>query len=213
MDRRLLKPLLLVTVVLVLPVVLLAVQGESFARRLIEWQRDPPPKPVLAAAIVAMLSSDVVLPVPSGPLSTLAGSQLGVVRGTLASFAGMTIGASIAFALARQWGTPLASRLSSAEQLAEAEEINRRHGPWLLAITRPLPIMAEAATLLVGALQMSWREFLPPVLLTNLAISLVYSVLGQQAAEHGVLPLATAASVALPLGAAAWWRRRLRSGG
>lgn len=212
MERRLIKPLLLVTVVLVLPLMLLAARGESFARRLSTWQTDPPPRSVLAVAVIGMLASDVILPVPSGPLSTFAGSQLGVMRGTAASFAGMTLGASIAFALARRWGTPLAARLSTPGQLTEAEEANRRHGPWLLAITRPLPILAEAAALLVGALQMRWREFLPPVMATNLAMAFVYSLLGQQSAQQGWLPMAIAASVALPLALAVWWRRRLRGG-
>lgn len=210
MDRRLVKPQLLVTVVLVLPVALLALRGEAFSVWLAAWQSDPPPRRVLAAAVVAMLASDVILPVPSGPLSTLAGSQLGVAWGTAASLAGMTLGAAIAFALARRWGAPLARRLSSPRGLAEAAEANRRHGPWLLAITRPLPVVAEAATLLCGALQMPWRQFLPSVAAANLAIALVYSALGRHAAAHDWLPLAVAASVALPLAAAAAWRRRLR---
>ncbi|MCC6494251.1 MAG: VTT domain-containing protein [Pirellulales bacterium] len=212
MDRRLVKPLLLVTIVLVLPAVLLAARGESFARWLVQWQTDPPAAPVLGAAVVAMLASDVVLPVPSGPLSTLAGSQLGVAWGAAASFAGMTLGAAIAFALARRWGTSLATRLSSPGQLADATEATRRHGPWLLAITRPLPILAEATALVVGALCMPWRQFLPPVMAANLAMALVYAALGQQAAERGWLPLAVAASVAIPLAAAVGWRRRLRRG-
>ena len=67
--------------------------------------------------VTAVLASDVFLPVPSGPLSTLAGSQLGFLLGTAASTLGMTLGGMVAFGLARLWGWPLAERLASVEHL------------------------------------------------------------------------------------------------
>ena len=209
-DRPLLKSLLLVTIVLVLPLVLLALSGEFFAGQLAQWRLDPPPRGPLALAIVAILASDVFLPIPSGPVSTLAGSQLGVALGTAASTLGMTLGATLAFALARRWGRPLAERYASVDALAAAEEKCRDHGPWMLALTRPLPIFAEAAALVVGALRMPWRTFLPPVVTSNLAISLAYATLGAQAAEQGWLPLAIAATIAVPLAIALYWKRKLR---
>ena len=49
-DRRLLKPLLLVTIVLVLPLAILAFHGEAFTAELARWQADPPPRGTLALA-------------------------------------------------------------------------------------------------------------------------------------------------------------------
>lgn len=196
---RLLKPLLLITVVLVLPIVLLALTGESFTDQLARWQADPPSRPALAAAIVAILAADVILPVPSGPVSTLAGSQLGVLLGTATSALGMTLGAVIAYALARRYGRPLVERLTSPERLQHLEASAVDHSPWMLALTRPLPIIAEAAALFVGALHAPLRVFLPPVILTNVALAAAYSALGAYASHSGWLPLAIAASVALPL--------------
>jgi 3-dehydroquinate synthase len=221
MDRRLLKPLLLVTIVLVLPIALLATRGESFAAELHKWQTAPPPPAALAALIVGILAIDVVLPVPSGPVSTLAGSHLGFTLGTAASALGMTLGATIAFALARYWASfhvdgslrdanPVSERPAHVKSTIEAEQACREHGPWLLVITRPLPIVAEAAVLLVGGLGMPWRTFLPTVIASNLAVSAAYAALGTQASAHGWLPLAVCASIALPLAIALACRRRLR---
>jgi membrane protein DedA with SNARE-associated domain len=209
-DRRLLKPLLLVTIVLVLPLVFLAIRGEAFADALAGWQSNPPPPMTLAMAVVAILASDVLLPIPSGPVSTLAGSQLGAPLGTVVSALGMTLGAVIAFALARRWGRPLAERLAAPETLEEADRACREHGPWMLALTRPLPVLAEAAALLLGMLRMSWGAFLPPVVASNVVIAAAYALLGAQAAERGWLPLALAISVAAPLAVAALVRRRIR---
>ncbi len=203
-----LKPLLLITVVLILPLLLLALWGETFSLVAKQWQTEPPSRWALAAAVTAILASDVFLPVPSGPISTLAGSQLGIVLGTAVSTLGMTLGAIIAFALAKAWGRPLAERYSSTNQLAELEIACRDHGVWMLILTRPLPILAEACALLVGALQMPWRQFLPTVLVSNFLIAATYSVLGQQAADYGWLPMAVCASVAVPVLATWWWRRK-----
>jgi uncharacterized membrane protein YdjX (TVP38/TMEM64 family) len=210
MNSPMVKPLLLVAVVLILPLLALLIWGESFAAVLQRWQESPPSDQVLAAAVVAILASDVFLPVPSGPVSTMAGSQLGFVWGTLASTMGMTIGAVVAFGLARRWGRPLAERYSSPEQVAELEAACGEHGPWMVILTRPLPILAEACALLVGALQMRWQAFLPTVAVSNLLIAATYSALGQQAAEYGWLPMAVCASVALPLLVTFFWRRKLR---
>ena len=216
MDRRLLKPLLLVTIVLVVPIALLAMRGESFAAQLHKWQTAPPPPTTLAALVVAILAADVVLPVPSGPVSTLAGSHLGVALGTAASALGMTLGATIAFALARGVGLFKKKTVGGVIEnepgaaTDEAVQAARDHGPWLLVITRPLPIVAEAAVLLVGGLQLPWRQFLPPVIASNFAISATYALLGQYAAAHGWLPLAVCTSIALPLAIALACRRHIK---
>jgi uncharacterized membrane protein YdjX (TVP38/TMEM64 family) len=79
---------------------------------------------------------------------------------------------------------------------------SRHYGAWVLVATRPLPVLAEAAVLFLGATHLSWRRFLPAVMLSNLGIAAVYSVLGHLARSQGELPLALAASIALPLLAA-----------
>ena len=204
MDRRLFKPLLLVSIVLILPIVLLAVRGESFVTQLRAWQTSPPAPMTLAALVVGILAADIVLPVPSGPISTLAGSHLGVVLGTAASALGMTLGATIAFAVARRFGID--------KKDGDGTETANRHGPWMLVLTRPLPIVAEAAVLLAGGFGMPWRSFLPAIVVSNLAISATYATFGRHAAAHGWLPLAVCASVAAPLAVAVYFRRRLSRG-
>jgi 3-dehydroquinate synthase len=80
-------------------------------------------------------------------------------------------------------------------------------GTLLLVLTRALPVVAEASVLLFGLHQLSWRRFLPPVVLSNLGIALAYSAFGDWARQHAWLPLALGVSVALPLLLAAFIRR------
>ncbi len=200
--RDLLRPLLLVGLALLVPVLPFLSFGPWLEGRIEAWLNPPPAPAAVALATVGLLSSDILLPIPSSVVSTVAGAQLGVVAATLASWLGMTTGAAIGFALARWCGRPVAERFSSTEDLDRMDALSRHWGPWILVGTRALPVLAEAAVLFLGATRLSWRGFLPPVVLANLGIAAVYSLLGHYAHTQGELPLALAASVALPVLAA-----------
>jgi uncharacterized membrane protein YdjX (TVP38/TMEM64 family) len=197
--RDLLRPLLLVVLALLVPIVPFLGFGPWLEGRIEGWL-DPPPSPALVAlASVALLSTDLLLPIPSSVVSTVAGAQLGIALGTVTSWLGMTLGAAGGFALAKALGRPLASRLSSDVDLVRLETVSRQYGAWILIVTRALPILAEAAVLLLGATRLPWRRFLPAVMLSNLGIAAVYSALGHFARGGEQMPLAIAASIALPL--------------
>ncbi len=208
--RSFARPALLICLVLLVPIIPFLSFGESLEAMIAHWL-DPPPRPaVIALLTVAILSSDILLPVPSSLVSTVAGAQLGAIAATLASWLGMTLGAIIGFYLAKTWGRSLAVRFSSADDLQRMDQLGQRYGSWILIITRALPVLAEAAVLLMGTTRLAWRQFLPAVMLSNLGIAAIYSVLGHLAKAQGELPLALAASIALPLAAATIARRWMR---
>jgi uncharacterized membrane protein YdjX (TVP38/TMEM64 family) len=159
---------------------------------------------------VALLSSDILLPVPSSLVSTFAGAQLGILAATAVSWLGMTLGAVVGFVLARVWGRALAVRFASLDDLQRIDRLGQDYGVWMLIVTRPLPLLAEAAVLLAGLAGLNWRWFLTCVMLSNLGIALVYSILGRLANSQGHLLLALLASIALPLLATTMTRRWLR---
>jgi uncharacterized membrane protein YdjX (TVP38/TMEM64 family) len=199
--RGIWRPLIVIVLALLVPIVPFLAFGDALDARIAGWLDPPPPPANVALLTVAVLAADVLLPVPSSVVSTLAGARLGVLAATSASWLGMTTGALVAFWLARAFGRPLAIRLSTSQDIDDMDHIARRAGAWALIVSRPLPILAEAAVLFLGTSGMRLRAFLPPVLLSNLGIALVYSILGRFAQSHGALPLALGASVALPLAA------------
>lgn len=205
--QKLVRPTLLVTVVLLVPILPFVGFGQSMEQSIERWIErtvDPTEAAVLVAGVLA---TDVFLPVPSSFVSTAGGMRLGVTLGTLASWLGMTVGAAIAFGLARWFGRPLAVRLSPGDDLEGLDRLSRRFGPHLIVLTRAIPVLAEASVLLMGATGLRWRPFFTAAALSNLGIALAYSALGHYARVHGAMLVALAASIVLPVLAAVVARR------
>jgi uncharacterized membrane protein YdjX (TVP38/TMEM64 family) len=201
--RRIARPLLLVTLALLVPVIPFVIAGDRLEAWTLDWLDSRPEPWLMAAATAAILASDILLPVPSSLVSTLAGAQLGVLWATIASWIGLTAGGAIGFGLARRCGRPLVRRFSADDDLEAVDRAGLRHGVWMLAATRPLPVLAEATVLLLGTTDMPWRRFLPTLAFGNLGLAAAYAVLGSLAWQQSVMPLALVASIALPLSATA----------
>lgn len=87
-------------------------------------------------------------------------------------------------------------------------DFTKRHGPVALVLTRPFPILAEVCVLMSGTGRLSWRRFLPPVLVSNLFLALTYSACGVWFRDSPSLPIIIiVASEAVPLVAALVIRR------
>jgi uncharacterized membrane protein YdjX (TVP38/TMEM64 family) len=186
-------------VVLAIPIVPFVLFGPQLEAALQAWQQHPPAAWLVALAVIALLATDIFLPIPSSLVSTLAGWQLGALGGALAAWTGMSLGAIIGFALAKCWGQPLVAWLTRKGDLERTNLLAQRFGPTLLVLGRGVPVLAEATVLLVGMHGLSWRAFLPPVLLSNLGLAIAYAVFGKVAAKYQWLPLALAVSIALPV--------------
>ena len=89
------------------------------------------------------------------------------------------------------------------------QHVSHFYGPFVLVLTRAVPVFAEASILMVGIHRLSWRRFLPAVLLSNLGIALAYAAFGDYAEQHKWLPLALAVSIAIPVLVAAAAQRLL----
>jgi uncharacterized membrane protein YdjX (TVP38/TMEM64 family) len=186
----------LVLMVPLLPFLVLGSQMDAWSR---QWIERPPGPLLTASLVVGILALDIFLPVPSSFISTLAGMQLGVAGGTASSWLGLSLGAVVGFALARRWGHPVARRWSTPHDLQRMETLSDRYGPLALILVRGVPLLAEASVLLVGMHRLSWRRFLPPVLVSNFALAVAYAAMGDVAQRHHWLPLAVGVSIALPV--------------
>lgn len=192
---RLWFPVLLLAAVLALPLTAFAVLGDNPLQAQIEtWLSQGLRPATVAGATVTLLTVDLLLPIPSSLVSTLAAHRLGFWGGMACSWLGMTLGAVAGFLAARWLGRVVAQRFSTPDDWNRACRLSRQYGPTILVVARAVPLLAEASVLYLGTTELGWRRFLTAVCLSNLGIAAAYSLLGHWAS----LPVALAASIGLP---------------
>ena len=174
---------------------------------------DPLPSPsVLAAAEIGVLAADLLLPVPSSMVATLGGASLGIVVGTACAWIGMTAGAVAGWWLGRRSAGRALERLDAADRAALARQ-ERRMGPLLVVLSRPLPLVAEAVALFTGAAGMPLRSFFPAAAGGNLAIAFAWTLAGALGRDADALQWVLVAALAVPVGFALVALRRTAGAG
>lgn len=205
--RELLRTLPLMCLVLLVPIVPFL----FFGGQIEDWLRGLTSQPLsdaaAAAMVICLLATDILLPIPSSVVITMGGWQLGWLNGALAAWLGVNLGAAVGFTLARRWGQPLARWFAKDHDLERMHTVSERYGPLVLVLTRAMPVFAEASVLIAGIHKLSWRRFLPAVILSNLGVCLAYSAFGDYAEQHQWLPLALGVAVAVPVLVAATAQR------
>jgi|SRR5688572_27796803 len=137
--------------------------------------------------VVALLASDIVLPVPSSLVSTGAGALLGFMWGTVASSIGMTLGSVGGYALGYRYGRRAAAALVGADEIARAEATVQVHGALAVVILRPVPVLAEASLIVAGALRIPFTKVCVAVSAANVALSAWYAGFGAAADVAGIV--------------------------
>lgn len=199
------KPLTVRWVLLVLAVLaIILIPFFLFGDRIQAWTADflssASSHPFTAALVLgSLLASDILLPIPSSMVSTGSGFVLGLAGGFAASWTGMTVSTLIGYALGARARSGVSRRLLGEEEQQRLERLYQRFGDGLIVVTRPVPVLAEAAVLFAGIGAMPFPRFLALTALSNAAISAVYAAVGACSASLNSFLLAFAASMLIPL--------------
>jgi len=159
------------------------------------------PASASAAALTGslLLAADVVLPVPSTVVISVLGGLLGALGGTLVAAAGLTLGCVLGYGLGRRLGHDFAERTIGREDFAYLSERLERYGVLLLALCRPVPVLAEASVIAAGVAGLAARPVLIATTLANVGFAAIYAALGAAADTGAGLIAAVVASLGLPL--------------
>jgi uncharacterized membrane protein YdjX (TVP38/TMEM64 family) len=198
---RLLRLALLLAVVLCLPFVFWGGQFERWftGDAAVQWLRDRGPWGWLAT--IALLLGDLVLPVPSTGVMSAAGFLYGAGVGGALSATGSYLAGLLAYGLARWFGQKAAARLASADDLAGNASLFQRYGPWLIALSRALPLLPEVSCCLAGLAPMRFGTFALALGCGCVPVGFAYAAIG--AAGQASPALAIGLSIAVP--AALWF--------
>jgi membrane protein DedA with SNARE-associated domain len=128
----------------------------------------------------------------------------------------MMVGSAGAWWLGRSVGRAGLLRFMGPGELARAEGVTARFGGAALVLSRPVPVLAEATSLLAGACGMPFRRAMLLSALSNAGISAAYAAVGAYSQHADSFLLAFAGAIGLPgiamLVARIGWRRSLAEG-
>jgi uncharacterized membrane protein YdjX (TVP38/TMEM64 family) len=147
-------------------------------------------------AVIALLVSDLVLPLPATPVMSAAGFLYGVWLGGVLSAAGSFAAGMAGYWLCRSFGRGVAVRLVGEEELSEHETLFHRSGPWLVAVSRWMPVLPELVSCLAGLTRMPPRIFTAALACGAVPMGFVYAAIGATGRESPLLAICL--SVAVP---------------
>jgi uncharacterized membrane protein YdjX (TVP38/TMEM64 family) len=147
-------------------------------------------------AVIALLISDLFLPVPATPVMSAAGFVYGTAVGGILSATGSFAAGMVGYGLCRCFGRGIAVKLAGERELANHETLFQRSGPWLVAASRWLPLFPEVVSCLAGLTRMRLSVFAASLACGALPLGFVYAAIGAAGQENPRLALTL--SVAVP---------------
>jgi membrane protein DedA with SNARE-associated domain len=153
---------------------------------------------LLGLVVTGLLASDILLPIPSSLVMVGAAIALPPVIAFLCCFAGLMLGCGLGYGLGRWLGEPLLARMAGADRRVAVTDLFARHGVGIIAVCRPIPMLAELSIVMAGSAREPLVRFLPTCAAANAAVAAVYVALGAQVSDIWTLFAAVAASCLVP---------------
>ena len=140
---------------------------------------------------IALIWSDLVLPIPQTAVVAALGIIYGTLLGGLLSTFALITGGLLGYGLMRTAARRLAQRLVRPQSLRKMESLFEQGGAWAIVLTRSLPFsVPEAMTLLAGLAGMPIKKYTAALTLGSVPTAFVFAAVGAGWADQPVLALA-----------------------
>jgi membrane protein DedA with SNARE-associated domain len=150
-----------------------------------EWTRDQLEGLSVGAcilAVIGLLLADLILPVPSTVVLSVAGMLIDWRVAAAAGFAGMMLGNLIGYGACRLAGQKAFVRFVSEGEAKRFSNWLDRWGPVTLIVSRPVPMMAEVLSCLAGLGRMGFARFLGALTVGTIPFVAFFAWMGER---HG----------------------------
>jgi len=192
MSRRALFAAALLLALILVPFAL----WEDPLARFSQARLDSPDSRIAAGVtIILLLAADVVLPIPSSIVSASAGVLLGVYWGAASIWVGMTLGSALGYGVGR-----FAKGFLGKDEFEPIKQKLARYGWWAIALSRPMPVLAEAVSITAGAVLMPFPRYLFLSVLSNLAVAVAYAAAANFAWSNDYVVIYALVALTVPYG-------------
>jgi uncharacterized membrane protein YdjX (TVP38/TMEM64 family) len=116
-------------------------------------------------AAIALMMSDLVLPIPATPIMAALGMVYGPWLGGTIAAVGSTMAALLGYAIARWAEGRWLERIANNDEIKRFQHFYDNWGGATIILTRSLPILPEVMSVLAGLAKMHFGRFLVAVLI------------------------------------------------
>src|SRR4030095_13419058 len=134
--------------------------------------------------VIGLLVGDLFLPIPATPVMSAAGYLYGWFVGGLIAAAGSFLAGTTAYLLCRSLGHRAAERIVGCADWDKGHALFVRQGPWLVALSRALPVLPEVIACLAGLTEMPARSFFVSLACGSVPLGFVYAGIGAAGVEQ-----------------------------
>lgn len=184
----LLRKIIVIIAALLVPIVPFLIIGEIPGEKWLSRTDDNAFLFGLSGAL--LLTSDILLPIPSSIVGTFLGARLGILSGWICVWSGLMAGNMIGYFAGRYFLTSIKANMSGNPTLI------------ILFLSRPVPVFAEAAAITAGAANISIRQFLIACAAGNTIYAGILSINGALLIPKSLVGPGLVLPMALP--AVAW---------
>ncbi|MEM6662932.1 MAG: VTT domain-containing protein [Pseudomonadota bacterium] len=153
---------------------------------------------------IALLVADLFLPIPTTSIIAGLGIIYGPVVGTAYALAGSILAACAGYVLGRFLGRPFAARWLG-DHLLTGEKAFARHGGWIVAASRWMPVLPEVISVSAGIGRMSFPAFLAAAFCGALPHCAAFAAIGHLGAETPIWTVLISALLPIVLWLIAVW--------
>ena len=138
---------------------------------------------ITAALIsIALLISDIILPIPSSIVMIANGAVFGLWAGVMVSMTGGVTASLIGFFIGKKSTIYINKYITAVEQ-EQAKQLMKKWGIAILIISRSIPILAETLSIMAGATGVSSFQMLLASIIGLLPVAVLYAYTGVYAAD------------------------------
>lgn len=144
---------------------------------------------------IALLVSDLLLPIPGTVVMSALGYAYGAVAGGLFSALGTFLAGTVGYVFCRFLGTGAALKILGAKDYERGHRLFEHMGGWIVALSRWLPVLPEVTSCMAGLIQMPARVFFFALACGSLPVGFAFALIGATGVAHPLLAVALSALV------------------
>jgi len=160
----------------------------------VKWLKDA--GPWAWAAGLALLVSDLILPVPGTIVISALGFVYGVMIGGLAASCGLILAGMTGYGIGRLFGEDFARRWLGDRDFDKGKRLFSNGGGWVIAMSRALPILPEVISCTAGLVRMPFGRFMTALVCGSVPMGFIFAAVGS--AGHDAPGWAFALSLLIP---------------